>query len=180
MHRLVDLSLAILAAVFLLGSGSIIAQAPPFTLLSPDFEANSPIPAHSSCDGRNDSPALHWTAPPTGTQSFALVLRDPDAPRGTFIHWVLWNIPASARSLPRQITPTAALPDGARQGMNSARTTGYTGPCPPHGPVHHYNFTLYALDTKVTLGATTTEQDLMRTLAGHIRATTTLTGLYQH
>lgn len=151
-----------------------------FTLSSSDFQPGTGIPARFSCDATGDSPALHWSAPPNGTRSFALVLRDPDAPHGTYIHWVLYNLPAHLRSLPPKLPPAERLPNGARQGLNSAQSTGYTGPCPPPGPTHHYVFTLYALDTELQLAPEVTEPKLMQSLRGHVRATAQLTGLYRH
>jgi hypothetical protein len=179
MRRIVFCRLIVTIATVLLPCLAAVAE-DAFTLTSSDFQPGGSVPARFSCDAAGDSPALHWTAPPKGTHSFALVVRDPDAPRGTFIHWVLYNLPAPARSLPRKLATAALLPDGSRQGVNSARSTGYIGPCPPPGPAHHYIFTLYALDTEAPLPPGATEHELMQAIQGHVRATAELTGLYQH
>ena len=165
------------SAVFLMVSAGAQAR---FSLSSPEFQPGASIPVPCSCDGGDHSPALYWSSPPAGVKSYALVVRDPDAPRGTFIHWVLYGIPASAHSLAPQLATTPQLLDGSRQGLNSARTPGYMGPCPPPGPVHHYIFTLYALDAVLPLHAGLTEKQLMQSLQGHVLGTAQLTGLYRH
>ena len=115
------------------------------TILSPDFEDHTPIPSLYTCDGENVSPPLGWSGPPPRTESFALIVDDPDAPdpkapKRTFVHWVLYDIPPSVRELEQGITH-ATLPDGTRQGKNDRGKTGYTGPCPPIGR-HRYFFML--------------------------------------
>src|SRR5438046_3792505 len=110
------------------------------------FKAGETIPRKHTRDGQDLSPALAWTAPPPGTKSFALVCDDPDAPAGTWVHWVLYGVPASATSLPEGVRPAPTLDDGSRQGTNDFRRTGYGGPCPPRGAPHRYSFRLYALD----------------------------------
>ncbi len=112
-----------------------------FTLTSPAFHAGATIPRTYTCDGRNVSPPLRWTAPPRGTKSFAIVVDDPDAPGGTFRHWIGWRIPATARAL-------RAGQHAPAEGRNDAGGTGYTGPCPPPGKPHRYVFRLLALDTR--------------------------------
>ena len=108
-----------------------------FVLTSPAFHQGGTIPKRYTCDGANISPALRWTAPPARTASFSLTVFDPDAPGGGFLHWQVAHLPASARSLPA----------GSRLGgKNGAGQPGWTGPCPPAGPAHHYRFTLRALD----------------------------------
>lgn len=109
------------------------------TVTSPFFEAGGAIPARYTCKGDDASPPLNWSAPPAGTAELALVVDDPDAPGGTFVHWVLSGIPASMRGL-----ASGEVPVAARQARNSAGS-GYKGPCPPSGPAHHYRFTVYAL-----------------------------------
>jgi Raf kinase inhibitor-like YbhB/YbcL family protein len=121
--------------VFLLVLASLV-------LSSSAFHAGGTIPRRYTCEGRNVSPPLRWTAPPRGTRSFALTVTDPDAPGGTFVHWVAWGIAPSARSLGVGARPP-------HEGRNSAGTVGYTGPCPPPGPAHRYVFRLYALDARV-------------------------------
>lgn len=121
-------------------------------LSSPDFKNNGPLPdkyAYNSwgCTGENVSPALEWGTPPEGTKSFALLVHDPDAPTGGagFWHWIVYDIPATTTSLPEGAGSGTGLPPGAKQGRNDFGTVGYGGPCPPPGPKHHYNFTLYPL-----------------------------------
>jgi Raf kinase inhibitor-like YbhB/YbcL family protein len=141
-------------------------------LTSPDFEEGGQIPRKHSCDGENAPPELHWSGVPSGVVELALTCEDPDAPSGTFTHWVAWGIdPTTGRLLP-----------GAwiRPGRNGFGNDGYGGPCPPpgHGP-HHYQFTLYALDRPTDLDPGATIADLRSTIDGHIRATATLIGIYE-
>jgi Raf kinase inhibitor-like YbhB/YbcL family protein len=103
-----------------------------------------------TCDSDNSSPEIRWNDPPEGTTSFALVMDDPDAPGGTFIHWVVYDIPLAVRHLPAGIPSQEVLPNGIRQGLNTARKLGYFGPCPPQGDAPHgYRLTLYALNQRV-------------------------------
>jgi Raf kinase inhibitor-like YbhB/YbcL family protein len=119
------------------------------TLSSPTIQPDKPIPAQHSCQGDNISPALQWSGVPAGTKGFALICDDPDAPGGTWIHWVIYGIPATATALPEKIAPTETVSaiTGAKQGRNSFDNIGYGGPCPPPGNPHHYHFKLYALDS---------------------------------
>ncbi len=153
--------------------------APPNALImhltSPAFADNQPIPAEYSCQGSNHSPELNWEGIPVDTQSLALILEDPDAPGGTFVHWVLANLPATEKGL----SAGQASPAGAVQGMNSSGRSGYTGPCPPAGKAHHYIFTLYAVDQVLTLDAAPDKAGLLAALEGHILATGQLVGTYQ-
>lgn len=142
-----------------------------FELASDDFAANGPIPAAHTCDGGNLSPNLRWSDAPHGTLSFALVCRDPDAPSGDFIHWIIYDIPASVSSLSRGCTP----PAGALQLANDFDRTGYGGPCPPSG-THRYVFTLYALKTP-RLGSAD-RVTIFKNIEHHRIGTATLTGLY--
>lgn len=141
------------------------------------FVGQQPIPKQYSCDGRNISPPLQWGEPPTGTQSFALVMDDPDAPSGTFVHWVLYALPSNARSLAEAVPANASLADGSRQGQNGAGRTGYTGPCPPGG-THNYFFKLYALDTKLDLAPGASKEQLMKAIEDHVLAYGQLVGTY--
>ena len=148
----------------------------PFTLSSSAFTQGQPIPAAYSCKGRDISPALAWTEPPANTQSFALIMDDPDAPAGTWVHWVIYNIPASTRGLPEGVPTDAQLSDGSLQGTTSARSTGYHGPCPPSG-THRYFFKLYALDTSLSI-ASANKEKLLKAMDGHILAQTELMGTF--
>lgn len=143
------------------------------------FEEGGMIPKKYTCDGRDVSPPLSWTSVPEGTKSFALICDDPDAPtRGTWIHWVIFNMPAEIRELPDNIPPQKTLTDGAKQGINDFRKIGYGGPCPPSG-THRYYFYLYALDTKINLEGGATKEQLMRTMEGHILGEGKLMGKYK-
>jgi len=147
-------------------------------LYSSAFQAGDPIPARHTCDGPDISPPLEWSGPPPATKSFSLICDDPDAPRGIWVHWVLFNIPPTSTSLPEDILKTRTISTGARQGINDSREIGYSGPCPPRG-VHRYFFKLYALDTELSLDPGITKSDLERAMKGHIISQTELMGTYQ-
>lgn len=142
------------------------------------FQENQPIPSKYTCDGQNISPPIRWGSAPEGTRSFALIAEDPDAPSGTFVHWVIYNIPANENSLPEGTPGDKALQSGAQQGTNDFHKIGYGGPCPPSG-THRYFFKLYALDTKLALYEGATRQDLEKAMQGHILAEGQLMGTYQ-
>ncbi len=143
------------------------------------FSAGGTVPKKFTCDGPDVSPALAWTDPPAGTQSFALIMDDPDAPVGIWVHWVLYDLPASARDLPEGVPKQEELSTAARQGRNDFRKIGYGGPCPPPGPAHRYFFKLYALDGKTNLKPGATKADLEKAMKGHILAQAELMGRYQ-
>jgi Raf kinase inhibitor-like YbhB/YbcL family protein len=148
-----------------------------FGLTSSAFSMEEAIPTKYSCDGENISPPLQWSDPPDGTQSFALISDDPDAPAGTWVHWLLYNIPADVRALPEAIPAEAELSDGSRHGENSFGRLDYGGPCPPGG-THRYFFKLYALDRVLDLEAGADKETLLQTMEGHILAQTELMGTY--
>lgn len=148
-----------------------------FELSSTSFQQESPIPVKYSCDGENTSPPLMWTDPPQSTMSFALIHDDPDAPGGTWVHWVLYNIPAAARELGEAIPAQAALDDGSLHGENSFGRLDYGGPCPPGG-THRYFFKLYALDLILDLPSGASKADLLEAMEGHIVAETELMGTF--
>lgn len=150
-----------------------------FALHTTQWKAGENIPVQFTCDGDNVSPPLQWDGAPAGTQSYSLVVEDPDAPGGTFIHWVLYDLPAGAKELPKDVSKQENLADGARQGRNSFGHIGYGGPCPPPGPAHRYYFRLYALDQKPALDAGAKRADLERAMRGHILAQTEFMGRYQ-
>jgi hypothetical protein len=150
-----------------------------FKISTTAFDPGAAIPKKFTCDGPDVSPALAWNEPPVGTQSFALICDDPDAPVGTWVHWVLFDLPASSRALPEDTPKSDELPGGARQGRNDFRKIGYGGPCPPRGPAHRYYFKLYALDAKLALKSGATKADVERAMAGHILAQAELMGRYQ-
>ena len=139
-----------------------------FTLSSPAFPSGAEIPKANSCQGPDVSPLLTWIDHPPQTQSFALIVDDPDAPAGTWVHWVIWNIPPATHLLPENVPRSARLQSGALQGRNDFGKTGYNGPCPPPGKTHRYFFRLYALDANLTLQPGATRQQLDAAMQGHI------------
>jgi hypothetical protein len=149
----------------------------PFQLTSPAFAEGAKIPKRFSCDGDNLSPALEWQAPPAGVKSFALIMDDPDAPMGTFVHWVLFNMPGEARALPEGVARTRQVQGLGEQGVNGARQTGFTGPCPPGG-THRYFFKLFALDAQLAPSGGPSAADLEKAMQGHILAQAQLMGRY--
>jgi len=140
----------------------------PLKMSSRAFENGGTIPKEFTCDGADSSPALEWSGGPREVKSYALIADDPDAPVGTWVHWVLWNLPASTHSLQQGLAKSAELDGGARQGQNDFRKTGYGGPCPPPGKPHRYFFKLYALDAALNLGGNSTKADLEGAMQGHI------------
>jgi len=147
-------------------------------LVSAAFIAGESIPTRYSLHGENTSPDLTWDEAPEGTKSFALICRDTDAPSGTFYHWVLFNIPESARGLPEGLGRDVSLPTGGTQGTNSFRRVGYDGPKPPMG-THRYYFDLYALDRMLALDQTATAGQLLKAVKGHVLAQASLMGKYK-
>jgi len=143
-------------------------------LKSPDFNDNAAIPAPFTCDGNNQAPRLHWQDIPKDTQSFALIAADPDAPAGTWYHWLVFNIPAKIHQLPSQDLTNIKI------GNNSWQHKQYDGPCPPKGQTHRYIFTLYALDIPLELPNGIQASDLLLAMQNHILATATWQGTYKH
>jgi Raf kinase inhibitor-like YbhB/YbcL family protein len=148
-----------------------------FQITSPAFISGLPIPPRYSCDGENISPALTWTEPPVGTQSFVLIMDDPDAFGSTWTHWVIYNIPAESRGLPEAVPTGPQFEDGSLQAITSTNTTGYHGPCPPSG-THHYIFKLYALDKILSLDSNAKKEDVTRAMEAHILANAELMGTF--
>jgi hypothetical protein len=136
-------------------------------LTSPAFEEGEAIPEKYSCDGEDISPALNWGNLPAGTQSLALIMDDPDAPGGTWVHWVVYDIPPETTGFPEKISATGELPNGGKHGNNSWKRIGYGGPCPPGG-THRYFFKLYALDSVLGLDTGATKGRLLKAMEGHI------------
>ncbi|HKW40778.1 MAG TPA: YbhB/YbcL family Raf kinase inhibitor-like protein [Gemmatimonadales bacterium] len=150
-----------------------------FTLTSPAFVDGAPIPVPHTCDGPDTSPPVAWAGAPAGTRTFALIMDDPDAPAGAWVHWVLYNLPAATAELPDTIAKVEALDlGGARQGRNDFRHPGYGGPCPPPGPAHRYFFKLYALDVPLELRPGAQKQDVEAAMQGHILGMAQLVGTY--
>jgi len=148
-----------------------------FQLTSSAFSNEGTIPANYTCDGSDMSPPLAWSGAPAGTKSYALVVDDPDAPAGTWVHWVVWNIPATVNALAENVAKTAELPDGTRQGISDFKRPGWGGPCPPSG-THRYYFKLYALDALLVVSAPATKRDLETAMKDHILGQATLLGTY--
>ena len=180
-----DTAVLSFAAILLWGCGG--ARAEPqaqgggtrmdFTLTSSAFAEGATIPARHTCDGENIAPPLRWDGP-AGAQSFVLIVDDPDAPSGTFTHWVLYDIPGAQRELPPGLANVGAL---GTPGMNDFAKVGYGGPCPPrgHGP-HRYVFTLYALDLpSLLIPAERARQEIERTMQGHVIGQARLIGRYE-
>jgi Raf kinase inhibitor-like YbhB/YbcL family protein len=147
-------------------------------LTSTAFQAGAALPKQYTGDGADRSPPLGWSEPPPGTQSLALLCEDPDAPRGIWVHWVLFNLPSQARELEEGVATTETLGNGARQGKNDFGNIGYGGPAPPKGKPHRYVFRLYALDAAVDLPAGATKAQLLGTMKGHVLGEGQLVGTY--
>lgn len=150
-----------------------------FELTSTAFEQGETIPRTYTCDAEDISPPLAWSDPPEQTGSFALICEDPDAPKGTWSHWVLYNIPSDRRSLPEDVMRGAELYWGARQGKNDLGEMEYGGPCPPPGKPHRYYFYLYALDDTLDLEHGATRETLQTAIRGHLLEQTALMGRYE-
>jgi hypothetical protein len=152
------------------------------TITSPAFAPGSEIPVVCTCEGDDTSPRLEWSGAPAGTKSFALIVDDPDAPdptapKMTWVHWVLYNLPADATHLPEAVVPKE-LPVGTKEGKNDWKRTGYGGPCPPIGR-HRYFFKLYALDAALPDLNSPTKAELEKAMKGHVLGSAELIGTYQ-
>jgi hypothetical protein len=148
-------------------------------LTSLAFAEGKPVPVKHTGQGQDLSPALKWENAPAGVKSYALICDDPDAPVGTWVHWVIWNIPATAKDLKEHVPPMKELPDGPLQGTNDFRRIGYGGPMPPPGKAHRYYFKLYALDASLGLAPGATKPELLKAMEGHILGESQLMGTYQ-
>ena len=148
-------------------------------ITSAAFSEGQPIPQKYTCQGSDISPPLQWANTPANTKSFALIADDPDAPMGTWVHWVLYDLPATATELAENTPKSPQLSGGAKQGLNSGLRLGYSGPCPPPGKPHRYFFKLYALDTLLDLKPSSTKKDLLKAMEGHVLAEGQLMGTYQ-
>ena len=151
---------------------------PPFGLRTTAFADGGDIPTRYSCDGEGISPQFSWSVP-LGTESFALVMDDPDAPGGTWDHWVVFDIPTDRLELEEGQPKVSRLPGGGVHGKNSWGDTEYGGPCPPNGPAHEYRFFLYALDTVLELQPGASKVEVLDALEGHVVAEAMITGTYQ-
>ena len=149
------------------------------SIKSSDFMDGKPIPRDYTCMGRNQSPALSWGGEPGGTVSFALICEDPDAPMGTWTHWVIFNLPASLHELSGGLEAEGAVAGSGQQGVNDFQKNGYGGPCPPMGQTHRYQFKLYALDTMLSLTGSVTRSKLLAAMEGHIMAEAQVMGTFR-
>lgn len=149
-----------------------------FEISSPAFKSGETIPTKFTGDGEDISPALAWTDPPQGTKSFALICDDPDAPMGTWTHWVIYNIPSDSAELPENVPPKKDLPGGIKQGLNTWRRIGYGGPDPPPGKLHRYFFKIYALSGAIGIPAGTDKAGLLRTIGNRVLGQAEFYGTY--
>ena len=161
-------------ALFLLGG-----EAMAFRVESPAFQNKGKIPAKYTCDGQNISPPLTWKAVPAGAKSFVLISEDTDAPVGTWVHWVLYDIPSETQELSEGVEKAEALSTGAKHGLTDFREVGYGGPCPPAGKPHRYFFKMYALDQALNLPPKMSKAELLVAMNGHVLAHAELVGHYQ-
>lgn len=152
---------------------------PQLTVTSASFAEDGMIPAKHTCDGGDVSPQLSISAPPKSAKSLALIVDDPDAPAGSFVHWVAFNLPAGLRELPEGASAAPASLQGALQGRNDFDRNGYGGPCPPGSKAHHYFFRVYALDTFLQLPEGSTREEVAQAAKGHVVAEGRLVGLYK-
>ncbi len=190
--RRILLTAALLVGTLLVNGCSVVpfrapsaSPAPPegtepstLELTSTAFSQGAEIPEKYTCDGVDVSPPLSWRSPPEGTESLALIMDDPDAPMGTWVHWVVYDIPADRGSLSEGVPADEPLSDGSLQGKNGWQRDGYGGPCPPSGSSHRYVFTLYALDTELGLEAGATKGSVLDAMDGHVLAQGELIGTY--
>ena len=179
--RLVDIAtiFSVLVANVPQSAKLIAEDTAKFKLNSHSFSDGADIPKKYTCDGDDVSPELHWTDQPPAAKSFALIVDDPDAPSGTWVHWVLFDLPGDAHDLPEGAGKSAPLPSGAQQGINDFKKTAYGGPCPPPGKPHRYFFKLYALDSKLSLKASAAKAEVEKAMQGHVLGQGELVGRYR-
>ena len=151
----------------------------PFALTTPAFPPGGDIPRKFTCQGADLSPALAWTDAPAGAQSFALIVDDPDAPAGTWVHWVAYDLPAATHQLPEGVAKIAQIAGGGTQGINGFGNLGYGGPCPPAGNAHRYFFKLYALKAKLDLKPGASKKQVVQAMQGQVLGEVQLVGKYR-
>ncbi len=174
------LNLCAAASIFLAANVALPGKDPAKLELSTTaFRPGGAIPAQFTCSGENISPALSWSQPPAGTRSFTLIVDDPDAPAGTWVHWVVYDLPASARELPQHVAPGERISGSGEQGVNDFSERDYGGPCPPPGKPHRYFFRLYALDVSLNLQSPARRQEVDLAMKGHILAQAELMGTFK-
>ena len=159
--------------------GAEAARKGTMQLTSTAFAEGSSIPVRFTCDGENVSPPLKWTGTPPGAKSLALIVDDPDAPMGVWVHWVVYDLAPASTELPEAVAKTQYLPGGAKQGWNDFKHLGYGGPCPPPGKPHRYFFKLFALDRVIDLKPGVTKKDFEAAMEGHKLAEGQLMGIYK-
>jgi len=165
--------------LFLTGSNITAEEGKTMQIKSTAFEENGVIPKKYTCDGSDVSPPLSWTKPPSGTKSIALICDDPDAPVGTWVHWVLYGLSPENTALPENVpVQKDSFMGVAKQGINDFHRIGYGGPCPPKGPAHRYFFKIYALDIELNLPAGATKKEVEKVMKGHILAEGQMAGKY--
>jgi hypothetical protein len=150
----------------------------PFSISSTAFTPGGTVPRAFTADGKDVSPPVSWESPPGGTQAFALICDDPDAPVGTWVHWLIWNVPSSTRALTEGEPTTRTLADGSAQGKNDFGRIGYGGPSPPRGKPHRYFFRLYALKEKLSLAPGASRRELEKAMQGKVLGTAEVLGTY--
>lgn len=173
---------ALCLAVGLMGRNSAAAghtEKGQMQLISTAFNEGAAIPAKYTCDEQNVSPPLKWSGVPAGAKSLVLMVDDPDAPVGTWVHWVLYDLTATASELPEGVAKTQSIAGDARQGINDFKRLGYDGPCPPHGKAHRYFFKLYALDAMLGARPSAKKKDIEGAMGKHILAQGQLMGTYK-
>lgn len=149
------------------------------SLTSDGLVPGQPVPRRFTCDGEDVSPAVSWEGAPPETETYVLILDDPDAPGGGYTHWIVFNIPVGVSSLPEALPQIERLFNSGVQGMNDSGGIGYHGPCPPPGRMHHYRLTLYALDTALDLDPGVPPQRILESMRGHILDKAELISPYQ-
>ena len=159
--------------------GATTKTAGSMELKSSAFQTGADVPRKHTCDAADVSPLLRWEKAPAGTRAFALIVDDPDAPAGTWVHWVIYDLPAETKELKEGTAKTETQANGAKQGVNDFRRVGYSGPCPPPGQLHRYFFKLYALDAPTNLKPRATKQQLLEAMKGHVLEETKLVGRYK-
>ena len=167
-----------LVLVVFIATYAVAAGAADFQITTTVFKPESTIPSKYTCDGLDISPPLRWTDPPRGTKSLALIMDDLDATLGSWVHWVVYNIPATVSSLPAAVPSESKLADGTLHGKNSWYRIGYGGPCPRSGR-HRYLFKLYALDAMLDLAPGATKGELLKAMKGHILAESEIMGKFR-
>lgn len=172
--RILALGVVLILPLEAISSGE---SSPSLGLTTSAFKNGGTIPEPYTCSGLNKSPALVWKGVPTGVRSLALIVSDPDAPKGTFVHWVIYNIDPGTKELAEGVASGSVA--NAEQGVNGRGELGYTGPCPPAGKPHHYHFRLYALDQKLKLNPGASAEQVEEAMRGHVLGTADLVGTFQ-